>query len=151
VHALDAATSLAFLERATGRVNAVDRPAVDRVIDRTGGVILALTVVVGVRRAGSSWAETADRLERPARVFGGYAHADVFASMSVALDALPRRTRSDTACWWRLRRTSRCRRSPWGGCGVTAVSGTGSGQVLIAPTDEDHGTFAVPAEHHLHR
>lgn len=89
VDALDSAASLAFLELAVGPLGPDERPLAERVVAQTGGVMLALSLVAAMVRAGRGWSEVATGLESLVEVFADHPYADVFKSMRLAVDSLP--------------------------------------------------------------
>jgi WD40 repeat protein len=88
VDALDVAASLLFLERAAGKVSDGDRALVGRLVTQTGGVVLALSVVAAMARAGRGWAEMHTELQTLEKVFRDHPYADVFKVMRLAVDGL---------------------------------------------------------------
>jgi len=88
VDVLDAGASLAFLEQAAGTVSEADREVVARLVAQTGGVVLALSLVAAMARAGRGWADMGAELTGLAAVFGDHPYADVFKVMRLAVDGL---------------------------------------------------------------
>ncbi|MGH2350757.1 MAG: NB-ARC domain-containing protein, partial [Chloroflexota bacterium] len=88
VDVLDAAASLVFLERAVGTVAEGDRDVVGGVAARTGGVVLALSLVAAMAQAGRKWRDIDAQLGPLGEVFGDHPYADVFKVMRVAVDGL---------------------------------------------------------------
>jgi len=88
VDVLDAGTSLAFLEQAAGTVTEADREVVQVLVAQTGGVVLALSLVAAMARAGRGWADMQAEVADLAAVFRDHPYADVFKVMRLAVDGL---------------------------------------------------------------
>lgn len=72
---------------------------VDRVLNGTGRVALALALVGAAVRGGSSWAQVAAELDRGERIFGAHPYANTFKALQTALAGL---TAQDTELYLSL-------------------------------------------------
>ncbi len=88
VDALDRAAAVAFLRAAGPAVGPDDEETLQRAAARTGGVVLALSLIAAVARADPGWANVEASLGALGHVFGTHPYADVFKAMRVATDAL---------------------------------------------------------------